>query len=141
MLEVPFWSSSCGKFGLSTISVGTETSGSLIYPAAQNSTVALKPTLGLVSRDLIIPITEKQDTAGVMARTVADLAKTFPVLVGFDAKAAVANQFDASDLDNIQTYDLAGKRFGYVADDSFELRRILDDLRVAGAICRNRITL
>jgi len=58
----------------------------LIYPAAQNSTVALKPTLGLVSRDLIIPNTEKQDTAGVMARTVADLAKTFPVLVGFDAK-------------------------------------------------------
>jgi amidase len=125
------------SLGLSTISVGTETSGSLIYPAAQNSTVALKPTLGLVSRDLIIPITEKQDTAGVMARTVADLAKTFPVLVGFDAKdplTAVANQFDASDLDNIQTYDLAGKRFGYVADDSFELRRILDDLRVAGAI-------
>jgi len=59
--------------GLSTVTVGTETSGSLIYPSGQNSVLALKPTLGLLSRDLIIPISEAQDTAGVVCRKKNDL--------------------------------------------------------------------
>jgi amidase len=54
--------------------VGTETNGSIIRPSQANNVVGLKPTLGLVSRDLIIPITDEQDTAGPMARSVADVA-------------------------------------------------------------------
>lgn len=71
-----------------TFTVGTETSGSLIYPAGQTALVSLKPTLGLVSRDRIIPITEAQDTAGPMTRTVSDLNALFSVMVGQDPQDA-----------------------------------------------------
>ena len=60
--------------------VGTETSGSLLSPANQNMLVSIKPTLGRISRYGIIPITADQDTAGPMARTVADAAILFGVL-------------------------------------------------------------
>lgn len=64
------------------IAVGTETAGSLIYPASQNRVVAIKPTVGLVSRDLIIPISDTQDTAGPIANTVADAALLLEVISG-----------------------------------------------------------
>jgi amidase len=57
--------------------VGTETSGSLLSPANQNMLVSIKPTVGRISRYGIIPITADQDTAGPMARTVADAAILF----------------------------------------------------------------
>ena len=60
--------------GLAPAAVGTETCGSLIAPGSANSLAVLKPTLGLVSRRGIIPITAVTDTAGPMARSVADLA-------------------------------------------------------------------
>jgi len=69
---------------LCPIAIGTETSGSLIYPANQNNVVALKPTVGLVSRDLIIPISENQDTAGPIANTVSDIARVLEVISGED---------------------------------------------------------
>ena len=69
---------------LATIGVGTETSGSILSPSGQNSLVGIKPTLGLVSRHGIVPITADQDTAGPMARTVTDAAKLLGVLAGFD---------------------------------------------------------
>jgi amidase len=69
---------------LATISVGTETSGSILSPANQNSVVGIKPTVGLVSRDGIIPISESQDTAGPFGRTVADAAKLLGDLAGAD---------------------------------------------------------
>ena len=59
---------------LGAIGVGTETDGSIICPASVNGLVGLKPTVGLVSRSGIIPISISQDTAGPMARTVADVA-------------------------------------------------------------------
>src|SRR5205809_1582368 len=62
--------------------VGTETSGSILSPANQNMLVAVKPTVGRVSRYGIIPITADQDTAGPMARTVTDAAILFGVLEG-----------------------------------------------------------
>jgi amidase len=62
--------------------VGTETSGSILSPANQNMLVGIKPTLGRVSRHGIIPITADQDTAGPMARTVADAAILLGVLEG-----------------------------------------------------------
>jgi amidase len=59
---------------LVTIAVGTETDGSVVCPAGNNGIVGLKPTLGLVAQDGIIPIAHSQDTAGPMARTVTDVA-------------------------------------------------------------------
>ena len=59
---------------LCTAAIGTETDGSIICPAQTNGIVGIKPTLGLVSRSGIIPIARSQDTAGPMARTVADAA-------------------------------------------------------------------
>jgi amidase len=70
---------------LATVGVGTETSGSILSPSGQNMIVGIKPTLGLVSRYGIVPITAGQDTAGPMARTVTDAAKLLGVLAGFDA--------------------------------------------------------
>jgi amidase len=62
--------------------VGTETDGSITSPAACNNLVGLKPTLGLVSGDGIVPIAHSQDTAGPMARTVADCARLMQALCG-----------------------------------------------------------
>ncbi len=69
---------------LVTVAIGTETSGSILSPGTQNLDVGIKPTLGLVSRDGIIPITADQDTAGPLARTVTDAAKLLSVIAGFD---------------------------------------------------------
>ncbi|TMA29683.1 MAG: amidase [Deltaproteobacteria bacterium] len=69
---------------LATVGVGTETSGSILSPSTQNLLVGIKPTVGLVSRTGIVPITADQDTAGPMARTVTDAAKLLGVLAGFD---------------------------------------------------------
>ena len=73
---------------LATVGVGTETSGSILSPSGQNSLVGIKPTLGLISRHGIVPITADQDTAGPMARTVTDAARLLGVLAGFDEKDA-----------------------------------------------------
>ena len=70
---------------LAAFGVGTETDGSIICPAAVNGLVGLKPTVGLVSRRGIIPISVSQDTAGPMARTVADAALLLNALAGVDA--------------------------------------------------------
>lgn len=70
--------------GLASAAIGTETSGSLICPATMNGVVSLKPTLGLVSRTYIVPISPEQDTAGPMTRTVADTAAVLSVIAGSD---------------------------------------------------------
>jgi amidase len=69
---------------LVTVAIGTETSGSILSPSSSNGVVGIKPTLGLVSRSGILPITEQQDTAGPIARTVTDAAILLGVIAGFD---------------------------------------------------------
>jgi len=69
---------------LGAAAIGTETSGSIISPASQTSLVGIKPTIGLVSRTGIIPITNSQDTAGPMTRTVADAAILLGAMTGAD---------------------------------------------------------
>ena len=71
---------------LCAVAVGTETDGSIICPSHTNGIVGIKPTLGLVSRAGIIPIAHSQDTAGPMARTVADAAILLAALVGPDPR-------------------------------------------------------
>jgi amidase len=73
---------------LAAIGVGTETDGSIVCPAAVNALVGVKPTVGLVSRAGIIPIAHSQDTAGPMARTVADAAALLAVLASADPRDA-----------------------------------------------------
>lgn len=80
--------------GLCAAAIGTETDGSIICPSHANGIVGLEPTLGLVSRSGIIPISHSQDTAGPMTQTVADAAIMLGVLVGVDPNdsATVASQ-------------------------------------------------
>jgi amidase len=70
---------------LCTAAVGTETDGSIISPSSVNGIVGLKPTIGLVSRTGVIPISHSQDTAGPMARSVQDAAILLSALAGIDA--------------------------------------------------------
>jgi len=70
--------------GLCAASIGTETSGSLLFPASQNGLVTVKPTVGLISRAGILPIAHSQDTAGPMTRTVRDAALLLNVLAAKD---------------------------------------------------------
>ena len=70
--------------GLCAASIGTETSGSLLFPASQNGLVTVKPTVGLISRAGILPISHSQDTAGPMTRTVRDAAMLLNVLAAKD---------------------------------------------------------
>lgn len=70
--------------GLCAAAVGTETDGSIVCPSSTNGVVGIKPTVGLVSRSGIIPISHVQDTAGPMARTVADAAVLLGALAGVD---------------------------------------------------------
>lgn len=70
---------------LTMIAIGTETNGSIVCPSNSNGVVGIKPTVGLVSRSGVIPISFTQDTGGPMARTVRDAAICLGVLVGIDS--------------------------------------------------------
>ncbi|KAF2834289.1 amidase [Patellaria atrata CBS 101060] len=72
--------------GLALASLGTETSGSILSPSNRNNVVGIKPTVGLTSRSLVIPISEHQDTVGPMARTVKDAAYILHAIAGVDPR-------------------------------------------------------
>lgn len=99
---------------LCAVAVGTETDGSIICPSTRNGIVGIKPTVGLVSRSGIIPISATQDTAGPMARTVADAAALLDVIAGADPRdAATAGARRAGNYSQYLLRDgLAGKRVG-----------------------------
>jgi amidase len=101
---------------LATVGVGTETDGSIICPAAVNGIVGLKPTVGVVSRRGIIPISQSQDTAGPMGRTVADVAALFGVIAAVDdsdpASAAARGKLAADYTNALNVDALRGRRFG-----------------------------
>jgi len=101
--------------GLAAFAIGTETDGSVTCPAAMNGVVGLKPTVGLVSRTFIVPISPEQDTAGPMTRTVADAAAMLNVIAGSDpsdpaTKAADAHK--ANYLEGLKRDALKGARIG-----------------------------
>jgi len=102
------------------ITIGTETNGSIVCPASANGVVGIKPTVGLWSRDGIIPISETQDTAGPMARTVADAATLLGACVGVDkADQKTAESEGSFHTDYTQFLDakaLNGKRLGLLKD-------------------------
>lgn len=102
--------------GLAAAAIGTETDGSVVCPASMNGIVGLKPTVGLVSRRHIVPISSSQDTAGPMARSVRDVALLLSVIAGSDSQDPATAQADARRADyadGLGQASLAGKRFGY----------------------------
>src|SRR4051812_32771760 len=85
---------------LAAVGIGTETDGSVVCPSSVNGLVGLKPTVGLVSRTGIIPISHTQDTAGPMARTVADAAALLGAMIGRDpADPATSRRRSGADPD------------------------------------------
>jgi amidase len=79
-----------------TVGIGTETDGSIVSPCAANGLVGIKPTVGLVSRDGIIPIAQSQDTAGPMARSVADAAMLLAAIAGPDPRDSATHDAPAN---------------------------------------------
>ena len=129
---------------LGAIGIGTETDGSIICPAAVAGLVGLKPTVGLVSRTGIIPISISQDTAGPMSRTVADTALLLSAMAGVDkadpSGAAADGKIAADYAAFLKADALNGKRFGvlrqamaYHPDVDAGMNKALDVLRKAGA--------
>jgi len=127
---------------LAAVAVGTETDGSVVCPAAMNGLVGLKPTLGLVSRTHVVPISHSQDTPGPMARNVKDAAILFSAMIGSDPQDAATKGADKYRRDyaaDLSADALRGMRLGYwkpEMDSALAARfdKALDALRAAGAV-------
>ncbi len=128
---------------LAAASIGTETDGSIVCPASVNGVVGIKPSIGLISRAGIVPIAASQDTAGPMARSVADAAVLLQAMVGSDARDPTTIDADHQRVDYLAALDkdaLRGARLGVVrelagyhagVDARFEMALVA--LRAAGA--------
>lgn len=125
--------------------IGTETDGSVVCPSSANSLVGIKPTLGLLSRSGIIPIAHSQDTAGPMARTVADAAILLGAMTGEDAQdSATRDSRNRSLRDYMHFLDpnglkgmrigVARKHFGFNDRVDKLMNQRLDDLKRLGAV-------
>ena len=101
---------------LCTVAIGTETNGSIVCPSTTNGIVGIKPTVGLVGRSGIIPISHSQDTAGPMARTVTDAAIVLGALTGTDPRDAVTQESEGQAQTDytqfLQKEGLQGARIG-----------------------------
>jgi amidase len=113
-------SGAAASASLCAAAIGTETNGSIVCPSSANGLVGIKPTVGLVSRSLIVPIAEAQDTAGPMARTVRDAAMVLGALTGVDPDdPRTAESRGHAETDYTQYLDaggLEGARIGVVRD-------------------------
>src|SRR3954469_4205976 len=142
---------------LAAAAVGTETDGSIVSPANANGLVGFKPTLGLVSHTGIVPIAHSQDTAGPMARTVADAAALLAAMAGADPDDAPtlrhgAAQGRGAPLDYTTSLDpngLKGARIGVVRNKYFGYSPAADriaeaaiaDMKKQGAIIVDPVTI
>ncbi|XQY92701.1 amidase [Metabacillus sp. HB246100] len=108
---------------LAAVAVGTETCGSILSPSSQNSIVGIKPTVGLISRKGIIPISHTQDTAGPMARTVEDASILLNILNGTDSNDPITltNPLSETDFTHFLKQDgVKGKRIGIARATYFD---------------------
>src|ERR1700733_3155141 len=106
---------------LAAAAIGTETDGSLVCPGAINGIVALKPTVGLLSRTHIVPISHSQDTPGPMTRDVADAAILLSAMAGSDPADSATTDADARRTDYsaaLTDASLKGRRLAVVAPES-----------------------
>ncbi|MBA5687142.1 amidase family protein [Rugamonas apoptosis] len=130
--------------GLATLAVGTETDGSIVSPASICGMVGIKPTLGLVSRSGITPIDPSLDTAGPMARSVADAALMLAAMAGTDANDPATTTASDKAADYRAALDKAGLRgarigvarnlFGNHAELDVVIEKALVDLKAQGAV-------
>ncbi len=100
---------------LAAATVGTDTTGSIISPSSYNGVVGIRPTVALISRRGIVPVSLTQDTSGPMARSVTDTAMLLTVLAGSDAGDPASKDADAHKADYVKALDagsLKGKRIG-----------------------------
>ena len=125
--------------------IGTETNGSIVCPSNANGLVGIKPTVGLVSRSRIIPISHTQDTAGPMARTVRDAALVLGAVTGLDPEdpttAAGAERAETDYTQYLDPNGLQGARIGVATQyaeghEAVEelFQDALDVMRGAGAV-------
>jgi len=121
---------------LAVAAVGTETDGSIVCPSGANGLVGIKPTVGLVSRSGIVPISQSQDTAGPMARSVADAAMLLSGMTGKDARDPATQSADPKIGDFAAALDadaLRGARIGVARKGHFGYHPGVDRL-IAAAI-------
>lgn len=129
---------------LCAAAVGTETDGSIVSPSSINGIVGLKPTVGLVSRTGVIPISHSQDTPGPMARTVRDAAILLGALAGIDKNDPATTANHRTPLDYVQHLDSNGlkgvrigivrKYFGFLPGVDEVMKDALEALTAHGAI-------
>ena len=129
---------------LAAVTIGTETNGSVTSPANANGVVGLKPTVGLVSRTGIVPISHNQDTAGPMTRTVADNAALLTAMAGSDPADPATAEADAHKTDytkGLNRESLKGARLGvlrfqkgYTAKTTVVYEAALEALKAQGAV-------
>ena len=105
---------------LAMVTIGTETNGSVVLPAAACGVVGHKPTVGLTSRAGVIPISHSQDSVGVLGRSVADVATTLATLTGIDDRdPATAGSLDTDFLPVLDANALRGVRLGVPTNFGF----------------------
>jgi amidase len=130
---------------LAAAAIGTETDGSIVCPASSNGIVGIKPTVGLVSRAGIIPISHTQDTAGPMARTVTDVAILLTAMTGRDPRDPATERAGERTQDYAATLDagaLNGARigvsrklhFGYSAETDRVIEAAIESMKAQGAV-------
>lgn len=130
---------------LCTVAVGTETDGSIVCPSSANGIVGIKPTVGLISRAGIIPISHSQDTAGPMARTVRDAAIVLGAIAGTDPRDPATADADAKkQKDYTQFLDPNGLRgarigvarqyFGFSDAVDALMNGLINEMKTAGAV-------
>jgi amidase len=127
---------------LCALAIGTETNGSIVCPANNNGIVGIKPTVGLVSRSGIIPISFTQDTAGPMARTVEDAAVCLGVLAGVDETdpktLAAAGHAQTDYVKFLNAEGLNGKRIGLLKGSAGYHPKVAALLERAAAFLKSR---
>ncbi|MDR5590775.1 amidase family protein [Christiangramia sp. SM2212] len=120
------------------VAVGSETSGSILSPSSSNSVVGLKPTIGVLSRGGIVPISSTLDTPGPMTKSVIDNAILLDAMAGVDnadPASTSAGKQDVVYYSDVENAKIEGKRFGAIKslmEDSLYVRAI-NDLKKAGA--------
>ena len=130
---------------LAAVGIGTETDGSIVCPSGANGLVGIKPTVGLVSRSGIIPIAHSQDTAGPMARTVADAAALLTAMAGADPRDPETKRSTGRSSDYTKALDrnaLRGARigvlrkryFGYSPTTDRVVEAAIDEMKKRGAV-------
>ena len=129
---------------LATVGIGTETDGSILCPAAVAGLVGIKPTVGLVSRSGIIPISVSQDTAGPMTRSVADAAALLSAITASDTADAATREATAHNSIDYTTHlkvdalkgariGVVRKLMGYQPHTDAEFERAIAAMKAAGA--------